>query len=241
VLSEGEQTCVALAAFMTELATSLHRSTLVFDDPVSSLDHRWRHKVAERLIEEAASRQIIVFTHDLVFLNDLQSLAQDKGVAHNALSLIQSADGAGVINSDLPWIAAKVAERIDNLEKDARSAKALYDANDDSGYTEAVTRIYSKLRSTWERALEDVAFCGVITRHRDYINAKDLIKVTVLEEADVKGFQAGYKKCCDQTEAHDPSRGRNAAPPPPDDVLNDIGRVRPWVDSIRARHKPFNK
>jgi len=35
ILSEGEQTCVALAAFMTELATASHASTLVFDDPVS--------------------------------------------------------------------------------------------------------------------------------------------------------------------------------------------------------------
>lgn len=70
VLSEGEQTCVALAVFLTELATAGHASCLVFDDPVSSLDHRWRRKVAERLVEEAAVRQIVVFTHDLVFLND---------------------------------------------------------------------------------------------------------------------------------------------------------------------------
>lgn len=42
VLSEGEQTCVALAAFLTELTTASHKSALVFDDPVTSLDHRWR-------------------------------------------------------------------------------------------------------------------------------------------------------------------------------------------------------
>lgn len=66
ILSEGEQTCVALAAFLTELATANHSSALVFDDPVSSLDHRWRRQVAYRLVEEAAVRQVIVFTHDLV-------------------------------------------------------------------------------------------------------------------------------------------------------------------------------
>ncbi|UIY24833.1 hypothetical protein LZK76_02970 [Rhizobium leguminosarum] len=49
VLSESEQTCVALAAFLTELATASHKSALVFDDPVTSLDHCWREKVAERL------------------------------------------------------------------------------------------------------------------------------------------------------------------------------------------------
>lgn len=237
VLSEGEQTCVALAAFLTELATSAHGSALVFDDPVSSLDHRWRRKVAERLVEEAGVRQIIVFTHDLIFLNDLHALAQERSVHHNAFSLIQSADGAGVVTTDLPWIAARVPERVDGLEKEARAAKLLYDAHDDAGYELAVAKIYSRLRSTWERGLEDVALCGVVTRHRDYINTKDLAKVTALQQQDVLDFQAAFKKCCDQTDAHDPSRGRNAAPPPPDEVLADIAKVRPWMDAIRERQK----
>ena len=81
ILSEGEQTCVALASFLTELATAIHKSTLVFDDPVSSLDHRWRSQVARRLVEEVANRQIVVFTHDLVFANDLHARAREHGVA----------------------------------------------------------------------------------------------------------------------------------------------------------------
>jgi hypothetical protein len=44
ILSEGEQTCVAIAAFLAELATAPHNSALVFDDPITSLDHKWRHK-----------------------------------------------------------------------------------------------------------------------------------------------------------------------------------------------------
>ena len=47
VLSEGEQTCVAVAAFLAELATASHSSALVFDDPISSLDHKWRDRVRE--------------------------------------------------------------------------------------------------------------------------------------------------------------------------------------------------
>lgn len=93
VLSEGEQTCVALSVFLTELATASYASTLVFDDPVSSLDHRWRQKVAARLVEEAKVRQIIVFTHDLVFLNDLQTLAARVDVAHKEVWLTQSVGG----------------------------------------------------------------------------------------------------------------------------------------------------
>lgn len=49
VLSEGEHRCVALAAFMAELATAGNQSGIVFDDPVSSLDHMHRQAVAKRL------------------------------------------------------------------------------------------------------------------------------------------------------------------------------------------------
>lgn len=49
VLSEGEHRCVALAAFMAELATTENKSGIVFDDPVSSLDHMHREAVASAL------------------------------------------------------------------------------------------------------------------------------------------------------------------------------------------------
>ena len=132
VLSEGEQTCVALAAFLTELATASHRSALVFDDPISSLDHRWRRKVAERLVEEADHRQIIVFTHDLVFLNDVKDHAESRGKSLKLVTLSRSPAGAGTVALGLPWTAASVKDRIDRLEKEVRIAKALYEQNDDA-------------------------------------------------------------------------------------------------------------
>ncbi|WP_354234622.1 AAA family ATPase [Bradyrhizobium sp. I1.8.5] len=237
VLSEGEQTCVALAVFLTELATAAHASCLVFDDPVSSLDHRWRQKVAERLVEEADVRQIVVFTHDLVFLNDLQTLARKSGVALKEVSLTQTPLGAGVVNNGLPWAGQKVKERLDNLEKEARAAAKRYEAHDDEAYSAAVVTFYNRLRSTWERALEDVAFCNVVNRHRDYINARDLKKVAALTEADATAWAAGFKTCCDITDAHDPSRGRNAASPPPADLLEHVQDLSTWVTNLRERQK----
>ena len=68
IFSEGEHRCVALAAFLAELVTSKRYSGIVFDDPMSSLDHIHRRAVAARLVEEAAHRQVIIFTHDLAFL-----------------------------------------------------------------------------------------------------------------------------------------------------------------------------
>ena len=237
VLSEGEQTCVALAAFLTELSTAAHQSALVFDDPVSSLDHHWRAQVAKRLVKEADVRQVIVFTHDLVFLNDIKDAASDKGPMVKLMSLSRTPAGAGTVADGLPWFAAGVPDRVDKMEKDVRAAKKQYEARDDEGYRQSVHRIYSNLRSTWEAAIEDVAFSGVINRHRDYVNTKFLRKATVLTEADCDAFQAGFDKCCDQTDAHNQSKIRNAAAPPPDEMMTDVQSVRAWTDSIKARQK----
>ncbi len=237
ILSEGEKTCVALAVFFTELATTTHRSALIFDDPVSSLDHRWRKKVATRLVEEAERRQIVVFTHDLVFVNDLLDLTNANSQVPKLITLTREQSGAGVVNDGLPWKIKSVEDRINKLEQDAATAKDSYDSHDDQSYRDQTSRIYSLLRATWERALEDIAFFRVVQRHRDYIDTKHLKKASVLSEADCDDFHVGFKKCCDVVDAHDPSAGRNAEAPPPNDVQADIQSLKSWVASIRARQK----
>lgn len=237
VLSEGEQTCVALAAFLTELATATHKSALIFDDPVTSLDHRWRRKVAERLVEEAKERQIIVFTHDLVFVNDLHDSAYRQQIPSKLANLSRGPDGTGIVGDGLPWDHAGVKARVDRLEKDQRAAKSLYDANDEEAYRSTAVRLYGYLRATWERALEEIVFAGVLIRHRDYIDTKNLKKVTALAESDAEAFRSAFKKCSDIIEAHDPSRVRNEEPPVPSEILGDINTLSAWADSLRARQK----
>lgn len=237
ILSEGEKTCVALAAFMTELATAGHQSALVFDDPVSSLDHRWRKKVAERLVGEAAERQVIVFTHDLVFVNDLQDLAVSGRLPLQMTTVRRGPTGAGQVVDGFPWKGQRVEDRIDKLEKAARAAKLLHDNDQEAEYEAEAARIYDQLRASWERGLEEIAFSHVVMRHRDYINTKDLKKVSVLTDADCDAFAAGFKKCCDVVDAHDPSGGRNAAAPPPGDLFQDIQALKDWTASLRDRQK----
>ena len=47
IFSEGEHRCIALAAFLAELVTSRQKSAIIFDDPMSSLDHKHRKAVAK--------------------------------------------------------------------------------------------------------------------------------------------------------------------------------------------------
>lgn len=239
ILSEGEQTCVSFSAFLAELATAGHFSTLVFDDPVTSLDHKWRKKVAVRLAEEAKSRQIIVFTHDLVFVNDLADNIEESKLYIRTVT--KSSKGTGNVSPGLPWAGKSVADRIDTLEKALTQAKKHYDNEEEEEYKDKCIKIYNQLRATWERAIEDIAFSRVVLRFRDYINTKDLMKASLLTEEDCSKIKAGFKKCCDITEAHDPSSARNDAVPTPTDLKQDIGDLKEWADDLIKRQAAFKK
>ena len=74
VLSEGEQKAVSLAMFLTEAELSRANVPLVFDDPVNSLDNRVIEQFAQMLME--LNQQVIVFTHNRLFLDALQVPSQ---------------------------------------------------------------------------------------------------------------------------------------------------------------------
>lgn len=235
ILSEGEQTCVAIAAFLAELATAPHKSALVFDDPITSLDHKWRQRVAERLVKESAVRQVIVFTHDLVFLNDIRDAAAHLPFA--ARHIRRSSTTVGMVNDALPWTGMKIAERIDSLGKRARALGGVRANEDEDTYKLAAGVFYSDLRAAWERGLEEVAFAGVLLRHRDYINAKELARVTAFSAPDSETWADNYKKCSNLMSGHDESRGRNRAMPEPEELLQDVASLDTWVRGLRERQK----
>ena len=237
ILCDGEKTCIALAAFLTELAIAPHNSTLVFDDPISSLDNRYRPQVAKRLVEEAEKRQIVVFTHDLIFFNDLHHLAtnNNKKIASKCISIFRGPKGTGMVDEENPWVVQKIKDRIDKLEKKARLAKILYDEFEENKYRDKAVEFYNKLRACWESALESIVFAGIILRHRDYIDTKHIKNLISLTDEERNIFTNGFKKCCDFTDAHDPSIGRNAAIPPPHELLQDIETFKNWVAALKAR------
>jgi energy-coupling factor transporter ATP-binding protein EcfA2 len=74
VLSEGEQKVLAIADFLAEARLSGITAPIIFDDPVSSLDHRRINEVAQRIALLAEDNQVIIFTHDIFFATTLLSL-----------------------------------------------------------------------------------------------------------------------------------------------------------------------
>lgn len=77
VLSEGEQKVIAIADFLAEMHLSEINRGIIFDDPVTSLDEKRKSEIAERLVQEALQKQVIIFTHDLVFVSNLLTKSED--------------------------------------------------------------------------------------------------------------------------------------------------------------------
>ena len=73
-----------MAGFLAEVRTDPSKSALIFDDPVSSLDHAGRDKVAKTLVTLASERQTIVFTITSGFVLALKKHAVTMSKGHGA-------------------------------------------------------------------------------------------------------------------------------------------------------------
>lgn len=67
ILSDGEQKAVALALFLAEIENQNDISPIVFDDPVTSVDHEVADLLSKKLLELSRIRQIVIFTHNKLF------------------------------------------------------------------------------------------------------------------------------------------------------------------------------
>jgi energy-coupling factor transporter ATP-binding protein EcfA2 len=179
VLSEGERRSVALAFFLAEVAASKHRGGIIIDDPVSSLDHSRRSYVARRLVAESAIRQTIVFTHDIVFLLELEDQITKVSGSCERRVIFRSAGSSGVLAKAAPWIIQNVKSRIGTLRNDLQKLQALERADDPEAFRLATKAWFELLRETWERVVEEKVFNGVVSRFSPGIQTQRLAKVLV--------------------------------------------------------------
>ncbi len=231
VLSEGEHRAIALAGFLAELETSGDRSALVFDDPVSSLDHNRRHAVARRLVEEAERRQVVVFTHDLVFLLMLQEAADDRSVEMKHWRLMRRGADTGVPIEEPP--GRQVNTRIGDLNRRIQEAGAVKRREGDAAYAPVARSIYRLLRDAWERGVEEVLLNGVVQRFGREIQTRKLPGIGVITKEDLQAVKHNMTKC--SRFSHDEADAINEPAPEPEEIQEDITTLKEWCKTIRDR------
>lgn len=166
VLSEGEQTAAALADFLTEIELNGACAGVIFDDPVTSMDHVRKELIAQRLVDEATRRQVIVFTHDILFTNYLATAAKDNGVAFSGRTVWRD-------DTSAPGAIDRLAfphEYYEGLAQDLAkkhhdAAKAL--ASD--AQRDALEKACGSLRTAYEDFIQKKLFNNVVRRWRENI------------------------------------------------------------------------
>jgi hypothetical protein len=235
IFSEGEHRCVALAAFLAELATAHNRSGLIFDDPVSSLDHNHRAAVAARLVREAiGGRQVIIFTHDIPFLMMLDEEARQSGLSPHYQSVSRAEDRSGICADGAPSKAQPVSEILEKVERRLDATQSLHSGGRLDEWSDQVKWMTGRLRDAWEIGVEG-AVTPVFRRFSHKVHTGGLRKLTVLTEQDCTDLKNGFAFC--STYCHTDPAETNRPVLNPNTIRDEINRLRRWSESIRTRQE----
>ncbi len=232
VFSEGERTALALAYFLAELGEPEEVPGVIFDDPVTSLDHRIRSKVVGKIVGLAKDRQVAVFTHDLAFYCELKQAATQEKILPEIRSVEAVGRFVGLVRNGEPIDAMSVADREQILEKWIRRAQQAEATGDVDGFSAACWRFYGLLRRTWERGVEELLFNKVVMRFEKNVKTQSLTGVVVDADSISLVFKA-MSKCSAVIDAHDHAIAANAVQPDTAEMKNDLKGL---VD-FRAEHK----
>jgi hypothetical protein len=243
VLSEGEQGALGMACFLAEIGRVPGNHGIIIDDPVSSLDHLRLCKVAKRLVEEAATgRQIIIFTHNLVFYQEVltAATAHDPPVRVLKNHICKTASGQfGLITeNDEPWIAKKVTQRIEALR--TRLAAIRDNANRETDeYRGLAKDFYTDLRETWERLVEEVLLGGVVERYGAGVKTQSL-KGVLVDNDDYRTIFVAMKRVSERT-GHDMAAGRQIPAPDKAEMRSDLDTIDQYRRTKQQRKRQLEE
>lgn len=200
ILSEGEQKVIALADFLAEASLRHTSAPLIFDDPITSLDHKRMRYVADRLCELSAENQVIVFTHNIWFVVELMARFEKTPTECSYYEICQEDGGIGIVRPtpggpkwDTP---GAIRARINTVLGQAEQARGEERAA-------LIERGYSLIRSWSETFFEQEVLCGVTQRFQPHV------RMTVLNQIKADRLPSVidtvlpiFEKACRLTEAH---------------------------------------
>lgn len=230
ILSEGEQKAVALADFLTEVTLNPANAGIALDDPITSQDHERKNLIAKRLVEEARNRQVIVFTHDLPFLNQVISHAETDGVEFQAHWIDRSSDGTPgqIALNDVP----ATSRAYDNADR-AKTFLAEAQSGIGSVRHDAIVKGMGALRRTIEETVVKRLFKGVVPRWSDRVIVTGLRRVS-WDNALVDEMVDMYEDLSSYIEGHSHTDEAMGAPPEISDLEQRIARI----DALIKRARP---
>ena len=234
ILSEGEQKIISLADFLAEMNLSEIICGVIFDDPVTSLDDERKGRIAKRIAEEALKKQVVVFTHDLVFVSTLISVCSELKIKHVCHWIEKRGDIPGYVflnnapsyekqyrNSEIPrnhYVEAKKA--------DCPPTQREY----------LIKSAFTELRTCYEVLVINDLFKNVVQRFNERVSV-DSLKNVCFVDALVDELLDNFGQCCRYMEGHTHSDKYAYQKPTVENLNTEINRY----DDIRVKIRKSKK
>lgn len=235
ILSEGEQKLIALSNFLAECTIDNRLNTIIFDDPVTSLDMDYRELIAKKIVQLSQNRQIVVFTHDLSFLRLLIDTHKTITTMNCNIIGIDKYNGiSGIVTDEIPYLAKNVQERIDSIKRILREHDAL-DLNDAHGRETKLDSARKRFRMLLERSVEEILSNRTFERFSKNIHLKkgNLSSYIVTEQSDVD-FLLGLFSRYSITE-HDGGISTISQLPTKTEIEQDIRSFTDWKEAFKGK------
>lgn len=234
ILSEGEQKVIALADFIAETNITTINKGIVFDDPVTSLDEERKNTIAKRLVDLSTQKQVIIFTHDLVFVSSLINFAGDNNVP-NECHWIENRNGIpGQV-----WL--RNSPTYEKVYRNAEPARAYYNIakEDDCPPAEREYQVrngFTALRTCYEVLVINDLFKNVVQRYNERVSVDSLSSVYFNEEL-INELLDSFAQCCRYMEGHTHSDKYAYLKPEPQHLNEEIQRYESIRTKIRRNKK----
>jgi energy-coupling factor transporter ATP-binding protein EcfA2 len=239
ILSEGEQKIIALSNFLAECTIDNRLNTIIFDDPVTSLDMDNRDKISDKIVQLSQNRQIVVFTHDLSFLRLL--IDTHKAITSTDCTVIgiDKYNGiSGIVTDEIPYLAKNVQERVDSIRRILTEHDALI-LTDAHGRETKLDSARKRFRMLLERSVEEVLSNKTYERFSKNIHLKkgNLSSYIVTEQTDVDFLLNLFGKY--SVTEHDGGTSTIPLLPNKPEIDQDITDYSNWKNGFKIKLRTF--
>lgn len=169
IMSEGEQKAIAMAEFLTDLNIRGNYNTVLFDDPVNSLDYKRSEKIADLIYQLSLDHQVLVFTHNIMFYYALCRACEKPKNPENKFFKVDAydRDNKGIVTAstnprfeNLRGITGKIKDQKQTIDTPKCTGDVL---------EESLKKVYSDIRTWCELIVEEGFFNKVIRRYEPNI------------------------------------------------------------------------
>lgn len=239
VLSEGEQKIVALSNFLAECTIDGRLNTIIFDDPVTSLDMDYRELIATKIVQLSQNRQIVVLTHDLSFLRLL--IDTHKAIVRTdctIIGIVKYSGISGIVTDEIPYLAKNVQERIDSIRRILREHDSLV-LTDAHGREIKLDSARKRFRMLLERTVEEILSNKTYERFSKNIQFKkgNLSSYIVTEQSDIDFLLNLFGKY--SITEHDGGTSTIPQQPSKAEIDQDISDYSDWKNTFRSKLSNF--